>query len=565
MQTSDVVIIGGVAAGPKAAATLMRRVMDARVTLFQKDDLLSYSSCGLPYFASGDVASLSELTWTSYGVPRDPGFFKTSRRFEAITGAEVTRIDRERKCVTVRMRATGETIEHAYKKLVIATGAAPIQPPFPAAESDLIRSFHVPEDAVAFRQLAEQGKIDSAVVIGAGFVGCEMAEAIGSLWGISPTVIEKEAQVLPRMLDREMAALVEQELRQQGVTVLTGVSCAKIELDDGGKPHIFANGSEPMVTDYVVVALGVRPEVTLARDCGLKIGSTGAIKVDARMQTSDPDIYAGGDCAETIHQLTGKPINICLGSLANREGRVIAENLAGNAVEFPGALGAQLLRVFDINVGAVGLSETEAKAAGYSVNSLWASFPDKPDYQPEVKTLVLKMVYERESTRLLGLQAVGHGDICRRIDVFASFLQRKATVADLFDFEHGYAPPYSEALDPLHHLAGLAQAQAGGMRVVSPDFNFSNELDGQAIILDVREDEEVSATPLPGSVSESPARYLHIPLAQVLGRCGEIDPHSRVVIICQRGARSYQAAMALKSKSFDNVEIVGGGLQAMAY
>lgn len=565
MQISDVVIIGGVAAGPKTAATLMRRLPDAKVILFQKDDLLSYSSCGLPYFASGDVGSFNELTYTSYGIPRDPAFFKTSRRFEAVIGAEVTGIDRERKCVTVRMKATGEMIERGYKKLVIATGASPVRPPFPVPDSDRIRSFHVPDDAIAFRRLAEQGKIDSAVVVGAGFVGCEMAEAIGGLWGIGTTMIEKEAQILPGMLDREMAALVEQELKQQGITVLTGAGVEKIELDDEGKPRVSLANTEPVTADYVVVALGIRPEVTVARDCGLTIGPTGAIAVNARMETSDPEIYAGGDCVETIHQITGKPVNICMGSLANRHGRVIAENLAGGDVAFPGALGTQLLKVFEINVGAVGLTETAAQVTGYSVNAVWASFADKPDYQPEAKTLVVKMVYDRESRRLLGLQAVGHGDICRRIDVFASFLQRKATVADLFDFEHGYAPPYAEALDPLHHLAGMAQAQARGVRFVSPDFDFGRELSPQDTILDVREDEEAATTPLPSPIAGSKARNLHFPLDQLLDRCAEIDPQNRIVIVCQRGARSYQAAMALESKSFANIEILGGGLQAVAY
>jgi NADPH-dependent 2,4-dienoyl-CoA reductase/sulfur reductase-like enzyme/rhodanese-related sulfurtransferase len=565
MQISDIVVIGGVAAGPKTAATLMRRLPDATVTLFQKDELLSYSSCGLPYFASGDVGSFSELTQTSYGVPRDPAFFKNSRRFDAVTGAEVTRIDRDRKRVTVRLIATGETLEHGYKKLVIATGASPLSPPFPVAESDLIRAFYVPDDAIAFRRLAEQGKIDSAAIVGAGFVGCEMAEAIGSLWGIGTTVIEKEPQVLPGMLDCEMAALVEQELKQQGVTILTGATVERIDCDETGKPRVAVAGLASLMSDYVVLALGVRPEVTLARDCGLAIGTTGGISVNAGMQTSDPDIFAGGDCVESIHQITGQPLNICMGSLANRHGRVIAENLAGGDVTFPGALGTQLLRVFDMNAGAAGLTETAARSAGYSATAVWASFADKPDYQPEAKTLVVKMVYDRKSTRLLGLQAVGHGDICRRIDVFASFLQRKATVADLLDFEHGYAPPYSEALDPLHHLAGMAQAQVRGIRFLSPDFNFKHELSRQATVLDVREDEEAANTPLPSPITASEARNLHIPLDQLLCRFNEIERDGRIVIVCQRGARSYQAAMALKSKSFDNIEILGGGLQAVAY
>ncbi len=559
---SDYVIIGGVAAGPKTAATLARRQPRASITLFQKEDLLSYGTCGLPWFASGDITSLQELLTTSYDIVRDAEFFETVKGFKAVTGAEVIAIDRERKTIQVKMLKTGETFEHGYDKLVITTGAVPKIPPFPVADNPVIRSFTRPYDAVNFRKMAQTGQIEKAVIIGGGFIGSELMGACAELWGIETTLIETENQFLPFVLDPEIAAIAEREARRNDINTITGAMVEKVDIDNDGKPIVYVQNQDPISTDYVFLCLGVQPNVTLAKNYGLDIGKTGAISVNEYMQTSDPNIYAGGDCIETKNRLTGEKFFIPMGSLANRHGRIIADHIAGIGQPFPGALGAFLIKIFDMNIGAVGLSEKTAKDSGFNVAAIWGSFPDKPDYYPESSTFTLKMVYDQNSRRLLGLQAAGKGDICRRIDVFSVYLQNNATIDDLLDFEHGYAPPYSEALDPLHHLAGIARAQLEGFEFISPA-NCTNKNNSQAIWLDVREAGEVDAEPVLSYSDKSAPQTLVIPLKELRSRLNEIDRSREITIICRRGVRSYQAAVILRAAGFKNVKITGGGVQAL--
>jgi rhodanese-related sulfurtransferase len=310
----------------------------------------------------------------------------------------------------------------------------------------------------------------------------------------------------------------------------------------------------------VFLGLGVSPETGLARDCGIEIGETGGIRVNGRLQTSDPDVYAGGDCIETFNLISKHNVYMPMGSLANRHGRVIAENLAGNDVEFPGVVGAFVLRSFETNIGGVGLSEQVAHHEGLSVKSVWGSFPDKPDYNPEVRTFTLKMVFEEGSNRLVGLQAVGRGDISRRIDVFSSLLQKEARVEDLFDFEHGYAPPFAEALDPLHQMAGIAKAVTRGVTFVGP--GDLSPIEKDALVLDVREGEEAEGETLPPGIFEAWGDPILIPLGELRERLGELDRGKRILVICRRGPRSYQAALILEAAGFEKVDILGAGLQA---
>lgn len=561
VERSDFVIVGGVAAGPKTAATLARRLPEARITLFQMEEYLSYASCGLSYLASGDLGSLEELMRTPYGVIRDSGFFKDTKGFDAITGAEVIDIDREKKIVTVRYVETGDILKHEYGKLVLATGSLVKKPEFPVVGNPRIRSFKKPEDAMAFLNMARSGQIDKAVILGGGFIGCELAEAAGGLWGIDVTLIERENQILPGLLDHEMAAIVRRHLNDRGVDVITGAEPDRIGLDEKDRPVVSAKSGKQISSDYVFLCLGFRPQVSLAERCGLAIGETGGILVDKHLRTSDPDIYAGGDCVEQFQRITGGKIYMPMGSLANRHGRVIAENLAGNECEFPGVLGTFLLKVFDINVGAVGITAGSARKAGFEINSVWGTFPDKPDYYPESKTVTLKLTYDSGNDRLYGLQAVGEGDICDYIDVFSCFLQNSSTIDDLLDFDHGYAPPYSEAVHPLHQLASIARAQQGGMNFISPDIDLPVKNHG-TILLDVREKDESEDKPMSEISSESGMRIINIPLNDLSSRIEELDRGHRVIIICQRGSRSYQAAVTLKSAGFKNVDILGGGLLA---
>lgn len=556
-ESSDVVIIGGVACGPKTAATLARRVPDLKITLFQKEKDLSYGTCGMPYFASGDIPDFQELILTNYGVPRDAEFFRMTKGFTSIPEAEVVSIDRERKSVSVRLLSSGESLEHKYDKLVIATGSEPNRPPFSIPDDPRVRSFTRPEDARHFRSLAEKGQVGRAVIVGGGFIGCELAEATASLWGIETALIEKENQLLPYVLDPEMADLVGAEMRRQDVEIHTGAAVGSIDLE-GDDLVVRIDGRDPITTDYAFLCMGVHPNNLLARQCGLELGETGAIAVDDRLQTSDPDIYAGGDCIEMTHQLTGGKIFMPMGSLANRHGRVIAENIVGNETEFPGALGAFLVKVFDRNVGSVGLTEQAARDAGLKPSSVWGSFADHAEYYPEAKSIVVKMVYSEDNLKLLGLQAIGAGDITRRVDVFSAFLQHGDGVDDLLDFEHGYAPPYSDALDPLHHLAGIAIAKQKGLALISPRLS---DAAGDGILwLDVREADEVERAK-PNMPS---GEVVSIPLGALRDRVSELDRDRRIAIICRRGPRSYQAARILDQAGFKNVQVIGGGTTAMA-
>jgi len=560
-RSSHVVVVGGVAAGPKAAATLARRRSEWAITLFEQGEQISYGSCGMPYFASGDIAAFEELTKTGWGSERTPQFFDTAKGFTVRTNTEVTSIDREGKRVMIRDRRTGKTGDHSYDKLVLATGARPKKPPFECDECEFIRHFTRPADAIAFRRLAEQGKVGSAVIIGGGFIGCELAEAAASLWGIETTLLEAERRLLPYALDAEMALLVQDEMKRQGVTVTTGARVSKVTNADGRAVINFdADGAAQTIeADYIFLCVGVTPEVRLAAECGLTIGPTGAIAVDQQMRTSDPDIFAGGDCVESRNLITDQPMYLPMGSLANRHGRVIAEAIAGHDTRFAGVVGSFVVKVFDSNAGAVGLSERAAMAAGINSRAVWGAFSDRPDYYPEHASIVVKLVYDPTTMHLLGLQAVGAGDVCRRLDVFSSLLQRQATVADLLDHEHAYAPPFSEALDPLHHLAAMALAQERGTSFVCAAQARSSAPNG-ALWLDVREVDEIEASPLD---IDPKLRQVRIPLAELRGRLNEIDRGSEIFIVCRRGPRAYQAALLLQSHGFEKIRVVGGGTTAM--
>jgi NADPH-dependent 2,4-dienoyl-CoA reductase/sulfur reductase-like enzyme/rhodanese-related sulfurtransferase len=561
MSTADnlkVVIVGGKAAGPKAAAVLKRRMPDAEITLFQREEYDSYSSCGLPLFASGDISSFEQLTLTPYGTPKNPEFYSNTKGFKFVTGAEVTKIDRQDKTVGVTILRNGEKYNRAYDKLVLATGSIPNRPSFPVAESPRIRHFTRPEDAFHFRELTQKGKISRAVIIGGGYIGCELTEAVAGMWGIETTIIEKENQILPCVLDREMALIAERELSRHHVRLLTDAIVTRIGTGSDGSPTVGLEGGEKIKTDYVFLCLGVRPNVSLAEDCGLRIGVTGGIEVDHYMCTSDPDIYAGGDCVESSSRITGNKLYIPMGSLANRHGRIIAENIAGNNLKFAGVTGAFMLKIYDINVGAVGTSRQQAEKENLKPGVVWGTFVDKPDYHPESKRLHLKLIYSENDNRLLGLQGVGFGDICRRIDVFSAFLQREATIDDLTQFEHGYAPSYADVIDPLHEMGTIAGAQQRGISFINP-----TEMPADSVFwLDVREYREAADSPWPVQDEPNEKRYLNIPMNDLRANIGKLDKSRKTIIICGRGSRSYQAALILRDSGFRDVHVLGGGTLA---
>jgi NADPH-dependent 2,4-dienoyl-CoA reductase/sulfur reductase-like enzyme/rhodanese-related sulfurtransferase len=552
MDKSDIVIIGGVACGCKTAASLARKMPQAKITLFQKEKYLSYATCGLPYLAGGDVENFQQLISTPYNVVRDENYFANSKGVKAMTETEVLSIDRENKSVEIKDLKSGEIKTHGYNKLVLATGARPNGLPLDdLPETSRISTFTRPDDAFKFRQMAQSGQIGSAIIIGGGYIGCKVAEACASLWGIEATLIEKENQVFPWSLDFEMARKAEKEMKTKGVDVNTGKTVTKVEGNDENGIMVTLDDSTIFKADCLYICSGLKANTELAVKAKLEVGTTGGLLVNEYMQTSDPDIYAGGDCVEQKHRVSGQPVYISMGSLANRHGIIIADHISGGSLAWPGTLGTFMVRVFDLNAGSVGLSQAAAEKAGLDVIAVWGTFADKPDYYPESNLMSLKMIVNKKDNSLVGFQGVGPGDVARLVDVFSVYMQNGCKLEDILHFEHGYAPQYSEAISPLHHLASLAGTIEQGFEQLNPA-NLPPK-DDDTFFLDVREGFEIEAMPFPAE------NVVNIPLNDLKANLDKLDKNKRILIICSRGPRAYQAAHFLKNAGFERFAYFGGG------
>lgn len=544
-----VVVIGGVAAGPKAASRIRRLCDSAEVTVVEKGEFLSYAGCGLPYYISGMVKDQKELMATPVGVVRDSVFFRNVKDVHVMNRTVATVIDRENKAVTIR-RENGETEILDYDKLVLATGANSFIPPIPGVELKNIFNLKDIHDADAIKDKLAQHKALNAVIVGGGLIGVEVAEAFHEM-GCRITVIEFLPNILP-MMDPEMAALIEGHFESKGVKIQTGTRVTEFTGTDRVEKVITDQGEFP--ADIVIMAVGVRPATKLAVDCGLEIGPTRAIAVDDRMQTSDPDIYAVGDCAEKTNMITGKPCYVPLGSTANKEGRVAANAICGIKDSFPGVLGSAICKIFDFSVARTGLGEKEARDAGYDVVTCQAPAPDKPHFIPTAKPLFLKLIADRKTRKLLGAQATGPGNADRRIDIAVTALSAGMTVDQLANLDLSYAPPFSPAMDNIlaaanilrnkmdGYMDGLTPAEVAGMLDRGEDFT----------LLDVRSPEEVGQMRIEGAV--------HIPLGAVRKRMGELDKNKPVVAFCKISLRGYEAALILKQAGFADVKVMDGGI-----
>ncbi len=544
-----VVVIGGVAAGPKTASRIRRLCDSAEVTVVEKGEFLSYAGCGLPYYISGMVKDQKELMATPVGVVRDSVFFRNVKDVHVMNRTEATVIDRENKAVTIR-RENGETEVLDYDKLVLATGANSFIPPIPGVELQNIFNLKDIHDADAIKDKLAQHKALNAVIVGGGLIGVEVAEAFHEM-GCRITLIEFLPHILP-MMDPEMAALVEGHFESKGVKIQTGTRVTEFTGTDRVEKVITDQGEFP--ADIVIMAVGVRPTTKLAVDCGLEIGPTRAIAVDDCMQTSDPDIFAVGDCAEKTNMITGKSCYVPLGSTANKEGRVAANAICGIDDSFPGVLGSAICKIFDFSVARTGLGEKEARDAGYDVVTCQAPAPDKPHFIPTAKPLFLKLIADRKTRKLLGAQATGPGNADRRIDIAVTALSAGMTVDQLANLDLSYAPPFSPAMDNIlaaanilrnkmdGYMDGLTPAEVAGMLERGEDFT----------LLDVRSPEEVGQMRIEGAV--------HIPLGAVRKRMGELDKNKPVVAFCKISLRGYEAALILKQAGFADVKVMDGGI-----
>ena len=550
-----VVIIGGVAAGPKVASKVVRLCPDADVTIVEKGEFLSYAGCGLPYYVSGVVKEQKELMSTPIGVVRDAVFFQKVKNVHVLNRTEALEIDPAAKRVRVRGPEADKETWLDYDKLVLATGARPVVPPIPGIDLTHIFCLHGVHDAEGIRRTLAEGKAHDVVVVGGGLIGVEVTEALVEK-GCRVTIVEMLPQILS-MLDWEVAKLVEQHLESHGVRVLTGTKVTAFEGNGAVEKVVTDTGEMP--ADMVILAIGVRPTVDLAREAGLEIGPTGAVKADEHMRTSDPHVWAAGDCAESVDLVTGKPAYVPLGSTANKQGRVVAVNLCGGDDTFPGVLGSSVCKVFDYCVARTGLTEVRARQAGCDVTTVLSPAPDKAHYMPTAKPLMLKLVVDTATRRLLGIQATGPGDGSKRIDVAATAITAGMTVDQIANVDLCYAPPYSPAMDNLITAANIARNKLDGHMVgVSPmEVQRMLEEKQDFVLLDVRSPGEYEQVRLPGSTL--------IPLGALRGRLDELPRDKPIITFCKISLRGYEAALILKAAAFQNVRVMDGGVLMWPY
>ena len=558
-----VVIIGAVALGPKTACRLKRLVADAQVTMVDRDRLVSYGGCGIPYFVSGDVSEAKELQSTSFHMVRDEKFFREAKGVEVLTRTEALSIDREAKKVLVRNLDSGVETELPYDKLVLATGSRPNRLPIPGGDLDGVFTVSDLNEAIAIKERIASGQVGRAVVIGGGAIGLEMVEALSDLWGVETYLVEFMDQLLPGAVSPTISLMLEHHLDEHEVAgIYLSESVQRLEGD--GRVERVVTDKRELDVDLVIMAVGVRPNSDLAVKAGLEVGSNGAIQVNSRFQTSDPDIYSGGDCVDNLHLITGKRVYYPSGSLANRQGRIIGTNLSGAAEEFDGIVGSFVLKAFEVSVAAAGLSLSRARAEGFDAFSAFVVQADRAHFYPGMELMYLELVVERSTGRVLGLQGLSHkGDaLATRVDAVAAILKYKPLVRDISNLELAYAPPFSAAMDILNAAGNTAEnIMAGLSRTMEPDefaglWEARNE--GDLVCLDVRG--EANAAPM---VAKYPGVWLNIPQDELRERQDEIPRDKDLVLICNSGARSYEAQVMLDHWGITRNRNLQGGVGAV--
>lgn len=559
-STKRIVVVGGSAAGPKAAAKARRCDEHAEIVLLQKSPELSMASCGYPYYVGGFFDDRNLLLATPAGVVRDPKFYLNAKGIDARVSTEVTHIDRTEKRVLFTSLVTGETGSLTYDKLIIATGSVPKKPPVPGADLKGITTLQSMQDADFLRSVRDEKKIRKAVIIGGGLIGIETCEAL-QLAGLELTMIEMLPQLLT-FLDFDIAKLVENHVRSKGVNVITGNGIAAFLGNDGVLTGVKLQNGTELPCELAVVAVGVAPNTALARSAGLVIGDAGGIAVNGHMQTSDPDIYAVGDCVELPHRITGKKVLAPYGDLANLEGRVAGENAVfGNRVTFPGTIQTGICKAFDFSAGATGLSERAAQEHGFDAVSVINASPDIPGFM-KGKLLVTKLVADRKTGRILGAQCAGPGNVNRQIAQWAMAILGSLTVDDMANADLPYAPPFSLAIDHGIATAHLMQNKLLGRLKGIPADDVKTKLDRgeKPFLLDARGPDEYEEMRIG-------AGETLIPLGALRKRLSELpaDKDREIIAFCKISLRGYEAAIVLEANGWKNVKVMEGGIAAWPY
>ncbi len=557
-MTFKVVIIGGVAAGPKTAARLRRLDPDAEITVIERQDLLSYAGCGLPYYIEDIIKDWYQLLGGD--TIRDAEFFLKQKGFTVLDQTEAKKINRGKKTVTIRDLRTDETRDLPYDKLVIATGARPFVPRMEGTELNGVYRLYNPHQAQAIKKLVEKecGKV---VVVGGGLIGIETCGAF-KVHTCNTTVVEMMPTLVPNLLDEEMAQLLENYLKSEGVEVLTGSPVSRI-IDDGegNVAGIETSDGKRIEANLVIIAIGVRPNTELAVEAGLEIGPTRAIAVNEYQQTSDPDIYAGGDCVECTHMMTGEKVFAPLGSTANKQGRVIGDNLAGMETKFPGVYGTAAFRVLDWNCGTTGLTEKKAREQGYDVVTAITPRYDYSSYIPGAEYAIIKLIADRETCKVLGCQVVGKGDGIKRIDIVATALKFGSNLKGIADVDLGYAPAYSTAIDGIAHAANVLRNKIQGIAFgVSPlELKAMLDSDMDFVLLDIRRRDEYEARGF------NDPRVRNMPVDEIKARHGELPRDKPIVTFCVIGVRAYIAQRMLTGLGYTHARFLDGCITSWPY
>ena len=536
-----VVIVGGVAGGATAAARIRRLDEQAEIVVFERSGYISYANCGLPYYIGGVIEDPEDLTLQT------PESFFSRFRIHMKVHHEVTAIHPDRKTVSVKNLETGVEFEESYDKLLLSPGAKPVWPGLPGMDSDKLFTLRTVEDTFRIKEFVEQNKPKSAVMVGGGFIGLEVAENLREL-GLDVTIVQRPKQLM-NPFDADMASFIHSEVRKHGVKLALGYSVEGFEEKDDGI-NVLLKNRQAIHADMVVLAIGVTPESQLAKDAGLALGMKGSILVNDRMETSNPDIYAVGDAVQVKHYVTGRDALIALAGPANKQGRIAADNICGGDSRYLGSQGSSVIKIFDMTAATTGINETNARKAGLDVDTVILSPMSHAGYYPGGKLMTMKVVFEKESYRLLGAQIVGYDGVDKRIDVLATAIHAGMKATDLKDLDLAYAPPYSSAKDPVNMAGFMIDNISKGLKQWHLEDAAKLPRDGSVILLDTRTAQEYSRGHIDG--------FKNIPVDELRERIGEIEPGKRVYVICQSGLRSYIATRILEGYGFESYNFAGG-------
>ena len=537
-----VVIVGGVAGGATAAARIRRLDEQAEIIVFERSGYISYANCGLPYYIGDVITDPDDLTLQT------PESFWKRFRIAMKVHHEVTAIHPERKAVTVRNLETGAVFDECYDKLLLSPGAQPTQPKLPGIGIDKLFTLRTVEDTFRIKEYINQYHPRSVVLAGGGFIGLELAENLRQI-GMDVTIVQRPKQLM-NPFDPDMAAFLHAEMRKHGIHLAMGYTVEGFEGKNGGV-DVLLKDAAPIHADMVILAIGVTPESNLAKDAGLALGIKGSILVNDRMETSLPDIYAVGDAVQVKHYVTGEASLISLAGPANKQGRIAADNICGGDSRYAGSQGSSIIKVFNLTAAVTGINETNSRRAGLPVDSVILSPMSHAGYYPGGKVMTIKVVFERESFRLLGAQIIGYDGVDKRIDVLATAIHAGMKATELKELDLAYAPPYSSAKDPVNMAGFMIDNIASGVLKQWHMDKLDDLLQNDSVILlDTRTVGEFNRGHIPG--------FRNIPVDDLRNRIAELEPGKPVYVICQSGLRSYIACRILAGFGFDAYNFSGG-------